>query len=141
MKKINFKDEYLINDLGRIELIDNIIDKINIDNNNVVKLNFRQCFIDYPATSKIIDNILMQMDILKDKKEILIEIDYYLPENNLLNLLLVGSKYFGFEENKELKLEDLKKTINKTLQKNKITIEINMVDRKGNTLKELVYGK
>ncbi len=141
MKQIQIKEDYKINDLGDMSEIGEIIEKIDIDSNSVVELNLRHCFIDYPATSQIIDKVLFQLKKNSGNKELIIKHDYYLPESTILNLLLLGSKYFNIEANKEIELELLSKTIKDQINKDSIIIEIDVVSRTGELIQSYKYGK
>ena len=67
MKKILIKEKYGIIDVGNEEKVKEIIDDIDIKSDNVVQLNLRHCLIDYPATGKLIDKILFQLNSLPGK--------------------------------------------------------------------------
>ena len=140
MKTISIKDDFNKNDLGDIFEVNEIISKIKIDSNSVIELNLRHCFIDYPATSQIIDSILFQLDKIDGKKELIIKQDYYLPESIVLNLMLLGSKYFKIEARKEIELEIIKEIITKQINKDNIIIEINVVNRTGELIETYKYG-
>lgn len=140
MDRIFIKNDFGINDLGELEEVNNIIEKIEIGSNKIVELNLRHCFIDYPVTSKIIDKILYSLEKLNGTKELIIKNDYYLPEPTLLNLLLLGSDYFGLDVEKELSIEDLKKAIEGKIKPQNIYIDISVVDRKGEPKIEYKYG-
>lgn len=141
MKQIQIKEDYKINDLGDSSEIDEIIQKIDIESNSVIELNLRHCFIDYPATSQIIDKVLYQLQTKSGNKELIITHDYYLPESTILNLLLLGSKYFNIEVSKEIEIELLRNTINNQINKDSITIAVNVVDRTGELIQSYGYGK
>jgi len=141
MKRIPIKEKYGINDLGDISEIKEIIQDINIESNTTVELNFRHCFVDYPATSQIIDQVLYQLSKESGAKELIIQHDYYLPESTILNLLLLGSNYFSIQADKEIELEVLTKIINEIIAKDNISIEINVVDRTGELIQAYKYGK
>lgn len=141
MKQIQFREEFNINDLGDISEIVEIIPKLDIESNSIVELNLRHCFIDYPATSQLIDRILDQLKVIPGKKELIIIQDYYLPESTILNLLLLGSKYFNIVADKEIELEVLKKIINRKIIMDSIVIQINVVNRTGELDQSYKYGK
>lgn len=141
MKQIQFREEFNINDLGDISEIVEIIPKLDIESNSIVELNLRHCFIDYPATSQLIDRILDQLKVIPGKKELIIIQDYYLPESTILNLLLLGSKYFNIVADKEIELEVLQTIINENIEKDSIVIQINIVNRTGELEQTYKYGK
>jgi hypothetical protein len=141
MKHIAIKEQYKINDLGDSSEIKEIIQSIDIESNTNVELNFRHCFIDYPATSQIIDKVLSQLSNKPGTKELIIQHDYYLPESTILNLLLLGSKYFNIQAEKEIELDSLTKIINEKITNDNIVIEINVVNRAGELIQAYKYGK
>lgn len=141
MKQIQVREEFNINDLGDFSEIVEIIPKLDIESNSIVELNLRHCFIDYPATSQLIDRILDQLNVIPGKKELIIIQDYYLPESTILNLLLLGSKYFNIVADKEIELEVLQRIINEKIEKGSIVIQINVVSRTGEIEQTYKYGK
>lgn len=141
MKHIAIKEEYKINDLGDLSEIKEVLQSIDIELNTNVELNFRHCFIDYPATSQIIDKVLSQLSNKSGAKELIIQHDYYLPESTILNLLLLGSKYFNIQTDKEIELSSLTKIINERITIDNIVIEINVVNRAGELIHSYKYGK
>jgi hypothetical protein len=141
MKHIAIKEQYNINDLGDLSEISEIIQSIDIESNTTVELNFRHCFIDYPATSQIIDKVLSQLSKKSGAKELIIQLDYYLPESTILNLLLLGSTYFNIQAEKEIDLETITRIIIEKIAINKIILEINVVNRAGELIQAYKYGK
>ncbi len=141
MKKIAIYEKYGINDLGDFSEISEIIEKIDIESNNQIELNLKHCFIDYPATSQIIDRILDQLKDLKGIKKLLILHDYYLPESTILNLLLLGSQFFNIQADKELKIEELKNIVNSKILSYNINLEILVVNRADKEVQKFEYGK
>jgi hypothetical protein len=141
MKRIAIKEKYNINDLGDLSEIQHIIKDIDIESNKTVELNFRHCFVDYPATSQIIDKVLIQLSQEAGTKELIIQHDYYLPESTILNLLLLGSNYFNIQADKEIELEALTRIVNDKISSDKISLEINVVDRSGELTQSYKYGK
>lgn len=141
MKKISLLDDYGINDISNEEKIKGILNKISINSERIVELNLRHCIIDYPATSKLIDTVLFQLEKLNGQKELFIKISYILPEQTLLNVLLGDSRFFGIEAKKEMDLEDIKKKISGKLKTVNIFMEITILDRAGKTKVEYKYGE
>ena len=139
MKKITIKDDFGINDVGNEDKVINIIKSIDIESKNLVLLNLRHCLIAYPATAKLIDEILSQLIKIEGDKKLCIRLDYDLPKQTLLNWLFLGSKYFNIELEKELQIEKLESIINKKMKESNISMEIAVLDRAGETKHEYIY--
>ena len=116
MRKISIKEEYGVNDLGDIESVNKIIDKIDIQGSPNITINLRHCLVDYPATSKLIDNIIFQLSKISGRKELVLILDIYFPEATILNLLLLGSVYFNIEIKKEIPIVEMLDIINNKIK-------------------------
>ena len=141
MRKISIKEEYGVNDLGDIESVNKIIDKIDIQGSPNITINLRHCLVDYPATSKLIDNIIFQLSKISGRKELVLILDIYFPEATILNLLLLGSVYFNIEIKKEIPIVEMLDIINNKIKEDEILISIDILNRIGDNVKSLQYGK
>ena len=142
MKTINpkrdFGSEYF--DVGDIDIVNLIIQQINIENNNDVKLNFQECITDYPATSKILDKVLEQLNKLPGEKSLLITLGLADDPVHLLNGLFFGSNFLGIQEDSDiLPLEDMKKLIDQKIVQADINITIQQVDNKTGNIINTYY--
>lgn len=133
MKIINPKKDFGIEyfDVGDIDVVNQIIQQINIENNNQVKLNFQECITDYPATSKIIDKVLVQLNELPGNKSLIITLGLADDAVHLLNGLFFGSEFLEIQEDSEiLPLEKMKTVIYQKIVQAGINITIMQVDNK-----------
>lgn len=127
--KEDFGNEYF--DVGDIDIVNLILQQINIENNKDVKLNFQECITDYPATSKIIDKVLSQLNGLTGKKTLLITLGLSDDPVHLLNGLFFGSNFLGIQEDSDiLPLDEMKKLIDHKIVQAGINITIQQVDNK-----------
>lgn len=141
MKKISIYKDFEEDDLASDAIVESITDKIQIQGNSDVILDLRDCFIDYPYTSRIIDKILNSLSEIKGEKKLVIFYDLNAKESSLLNWFFLESKFLDITSHeKSLELEDLKTKIINKIRPSKIQIEIKIQYKEGEEiLKHIVY--
>lgn len=142
MKRINPKDDfgYEFFDVGDEDIVNLIINKLDIEGNKELELSFQDCITNYPATSKIIDSILFQLDKINGQKELIIKVNLDDDPIHLLNGLFFGSRFLKIQEDSELlSLEKMKNTIKEMVELKGIKISILLVDKSGKIRKNY-YG-
>ncbi len=140
MKIINISKELGIYDIGKVREVDLIINKIQLGDASEIEINLEECLIDYPATGKLMDKILLQLEkVKKTDKKLSIIYDCDLSEATLLNWLFLGSTFFNISEKKELVLDELKPIILELLKKKAIKMEIFIHDDDGQILNTYKY--
>ena len=137
MKIFSIRNDFSVSDLSDEEDASIVVDKINIESNPDVQLNLSGCLIDYPATSKLVDNILDQLALLPGKKYLEIVTDFNLPKQTVMNWLFLGSRRLDMESKKGLSYDDLIKTIQYALLSLDISLRILIIDNTGNKLHEV----
>ena len=134
-----FKD-YKIFDAGSKSSVEEIIKKISIDSNTVT-LNLARCIIDYPATSLIIDKILIDLQKKNKSGLLIIQTHLNIIETLLLHWLFIGSNFFQIDDSKKKSSgEELKEILKEKLLSEKLGIQIQIINKLGKTLKEYKYG-
>ena len=142
MKRINPKDDfgYEFFDVGDEDIVNLILDKLNIEDNLDVELNFQGCITNYPATSRVIDKVLFQLEKLTGDKHLIIKVSLEDDKIHLLNGLFFGSKFLDIQEDSEiLSLEKMDYTIEEKITQKNIKLNIQLVNKSGKILKEY-YG-
>lgn len=138
MKTIIIKD-FGERNLSNSTKVDHIIPLLTIDDNCFVTIDLSECLIDYPYTSKILDNILFQLDnILCTRKQLTIKYDFVPSEEITLNYLFVGSVFLGIQQDKAYNLHKLKEVINSIFQKQNIFSTLEVVDSHKNVIKTII---
>ncbi|MDB5024310.1 MAG: hypothetical protein JWP78_2065 [Mucilaginibacter sp.] len=140
MKTIALYSDFKVNDAGNSDKIKSILDQINIDNEPEVTLDLTHCIIDYPATSTLIDKILLQLSEKTGQKKLIIAVSYSLPEQTLINDLLGDSKFFEIEAKKEIPIKELREKIEKFLKPAELQMTVTILDRMGKPKDTFTYG-
>lgn len=137
MKIFAMRESYGISDISDEEDVEIVAEKIDIESNRDIRLDFSGCLIDYPATSKIVDRILNQLLPLDGKKTLEIITDYALPMETVANWIFIGSERLGLETNKGQSYEGLVKKLQAALAVFDIVLRVKIVDQAGETRDEL----
>jgi hypothetical protein len=137
MQTIAILDDFKINDVSDEDDVQSIINKIIINGETDVKLDFSGCLIDYPATSKIVDKILDQLWSLPGVKKLHIVTDYILPITTMVNWVFLGSQKLNMAGQKEMSNAEIIQTITTALNPVNILITISIIDKTGVTKDEL----
>lgn len=139
MRKISISKDIGVYDIGKVREVETIISQIEISETEV-QINLDECLIDYPATGKLMDAILSQLEKTgTDRKVLRIVYDCDLSEATLLNWLFLGSTFFNISEKKELGLDELKPAISKILSEKNIVVQICIQNFEGVELKNYSY--
>jgi hypothetical protein len=142
MLEINIKKDYNINDIGTEYKVKSILNNLKFSPDDYeIKLDIRQCLIDYDATSKLLDFIINHLSKIKGKKSLIIIYDFILDKQTLLNWMFLGSTLFGLEKNKESELNEIEETLDKHLTENEIKLIINILDRNEKKLNNYEYPR
>jgi hypothetical protein len=137
--KISLIRDLEIRDAGTERTVVSILNKLQINSNDIV-LDFCECGVDYPATSRIIDKVLFDLSERTGKKTFTIVFDFKINEVALHKWFFVGSSFFGISEtDKELTKEKFKDILNSILGKNSILLSIEILSGE-KTEKILQYG-
>jgi len=135
-----FKD-YSIFDAGKQRNIEEVIKKLPAFTDELITLDFTNCLIDYPATSKLIDKILSELSNMKGSKVLTIQSDLTVNNENLiLSLLVWGSSFFDFSSLSRVSTaEDYRKVIIPKLKEYQMKIEIQLLKDDRSIFKSLNY--
>jgi hypothetical protein len=141
MKEISIYKDFQEDDLASDAIVKTITDKIDIAGDNIVKLDLRDCFIDYPYTSRIIDKILTSLHQITGDKVLTIIYDLNAKESSLLNWFFLESEFLGITNNeKSLELDDIKDKVIKKIKASSIKIELIIQYKEGSEiLKNITY--
>lgn len=136
MKRISILEDFNVRDVSDEEDVQPIVDKINIDTDTDVQLDLSGCLIDYPATSKLVDAILIKLSSLSGDKKFQIITDYVLPMTTVINWVFLGSEQLKMHDKKELSLEEIIQAIDKVLRPLNIKLKITIMDKSGTLIDE-----
>lgn len=133
MKRISIYKDFQEDDLATDSVISGILDKLTIDENNTIEIDLRDCFIDYPYTSRIMDRLLLQLSNLQcDKRTLVIIYDLNAKEETLLNWIFLESEFLEIKNGADvMDLNNLKQAIEKKIREKKISIEIKIQYKEG----------
>lgn len=137
MENISISKKYEITNLGRKSNIQRLCEQITLNDNDVV-LDIRECNIDYPATSMLLDYILELLSKMGGEKKIKILYDVCFEEIITLQYFVVGSSFLNIT-NKFQSLTDYQDAIKSKLLNNKITLIIAIMEAE-TIIKEYTYG-
>lgn len=142
MKVINPKKDFggKFYEVGDEDFVEMIVNRIDIEGNHEIELNLQNCIINYPATSKILDQILFQLKRLKGKKELTVKVMLFDEPVHLLNGLFFGSKFLNIQEDSQLlSLDNMNNTIKEMIEDKNIKISVILVNKTGKIL-DYYYG-
>lgn len=139
---ISIFNDYAIFDAGKQKNIDSILVQLEKVTANEVVLDFTNCLIDYPATSKLIDRVLVDLSQVTSHKKLTIKSDLTVNnESLLLSLLVWGSTFFDFSNIKRTSpAEDYRAVMIPELQKHRIAIEVNLLKDDNSLFKAFSYA-
>lgn len=135
----------ILKDLGTFDIgnkfnVQNVCNKLVIQDNNVV-LDISRCIIDYPSTSQLLDKVLIDLTKLDGSKSLTIITNLSILELLLLHWLFIGSEFFEIkDETKNLSPDDFVKIISEKLKSEDMKMNIQIVNKQGNTDKDYKYG-
>lgn len=141
MIEIKVRETYGVYDISDLEIVEDLIKKVDFKRSPEIVLNFQHCMLDYPSTAKFIDYALQHLLGLNEGKRKLIILTRFdnLPEV-VLNSLFLGSKNLGFEKSFDfLELNEIHNAIEDKLINNGIVLEINLINFHGEFQKKY-YG-
>ena len=138
---IEIYKNYSIFDAGKQRNIEDILKRLPILNESTITLDLTNCLIDYPATSKLIDRLLINLSEREGQKKLVIQSDLTVNNESLiLSLLVWGSSFFDFSSLTRLSTaEDYKKVICPKLKEHSIKIEIHLLKDDSSLFKSLSY--
>jgi hypothetical protein len=137
---ISILKDYRIFDAGSKSSVERILEKLSIKSSDVT-LDLSNCIIDYPATSLIIDRVLLSISQKRKPGKLKIQTHLNIMEILLLHWLFIGSSFFKIDDSKKGKsLNDLKLIMQEKLLQKKIVMEIEVIDKQGRPLKKYIYG-
>lgn len=137
---INVLKDLKIFDAGSKTGVEDILGKISI-NSNVVTLNLSRCIIDYPATSRIIDKILTEIQKYSKGKALIIQTHLNIIESLLIHWLFIGSEFLTIDDSKKkIDIGDLISIINQNLKHHQTRIAVQVINKAGIIIKEYKYG-
>jgi hypothetical protein len=136
---ISLIKDYQIYDAGVDRNIEDLLTRIDIEENDVT-LDFCDCGVDYPSTSKILDKVLDNLSVREGKKKLEIQFDFIINEYVLHKWFFVGSEFFKIPEDTKISNDDFKRVITEKLQLHQISLSIKVI-KNGETRNELTYGE
>ena len=137
---ISLINDLKIKDAGVDRNVTIILEKISVNDNDVT-VNFCDCGVDYPATSKIIDKILSDLSRREGGKSLTIIFDFDINEFVLHKWFFLGSEFFEIsEENKDLTNDDFIRILNQKLKEYNIHLTIEIQSSRTSQKKILRYG-
>jgi len=134
MKIVSFKNDYNSLDLGDPIRISELIIELEDRYDGEIELDFRGCFIDYPATSVLIDYFIDRMRDM-GKRKIVIHTDMQFDEKTLLRLIFLESKFLMRNGANEV----VDKILRSFAEENNISIEIKVWDAVGKNIDSYRY--
>lgn len=137
MQTTRILKEFHISNLGRESNIRKICSMLNLTECDVT-LDIRECNIDYPATSKLLDTILELLAQMDNRKQFIILYDINFDEIILLQYFVVGSSFLDIS-NKCNDVEEYRQLINVILEEKKISLIIK-IQEGDKEIKNYSYG-
>lgn len=128
MKEIKIRQDFGIYELGSEAEITPILGKIDLENNNEIRLDLTGCLPDYPATSRLIDEIIRKLKSIEGKKRLVILLEYMFSTETIVNWLLLGSKELKIECDKALSLKEINQLVIESLQGSNIEITVRVIE-------------
>jgi hypothetical protein len=138
--KISLLKDLHVKDAGTDRNVNAILGRLNIAENEVV-LDFFDCGVDYPATSKLIDKVLADLSLRKGKKKLTILFDLDINEFVIHKWFFLGSVFFNIPENrKDLNNAEFKRVIREKLLQVDTVLEIE-IEAGDYSKKRIEYGE
>jgi hypothetical protein len=138
--EISLVKDLHIYDAGTERNIQPILNKIHVTENEVT-LNFCDCGVDYPATSKILDRVLNELSKMEGQKRLSVIFDFKINELALHKWFFIGSEFFDISEFENSYTNDqFKERIATKLNQTAISMSIIIWDEKNNPIKTITYG-
>ncbi|MBM4241684.1 MAG: hypothetical protein FJ150_08505 [Euryarchaeota archaeon] len=134
MRKISFSADYGYSDLADASAVDELLLLFVDCVDNEYCLDFLGCFIDYPTTSVLIDYFISKLS--GNNRKLIVLTDLLLPEDILLKLLFIGSKYVVVEKS-EVSVVDCVKL---SSRENNMCITVKVYGQENNIIREYLYG-
>jgi hypothetical protein len=125
MKNISIYREFGIDDLASTSVVNELINKLDFGNFKRIEIDLRDCFIDYPFTSKIVDRALYHLKNIDGEKNLSIIYDLNAKEGTLLNWFFLESEFLEITNNeKSMDLQIIKDRIQSKLRNENMKIKI-----------------
>lgn len=137
MEIISITKEFQSSNLGRESNVTKICNNIHVKSNDII-LDIKECNIDYPATSQLLDTILCFLSKKKGIKSFMIYYDVNFQEIILLQYFVVGSKFLNIDT-KFKNIEEYQSALNDKLIQNNIIFTIQIREEE-KIIKSYIYG-
>jgi len=140
--RISIFEDYQIFDAGKGKNIDIVLSRFPEIKDIEVVIDFSNCLVDYPATSKLIDKALVELAKVGGKKELKAISDLAINNESLiLSLMIGGSGYFDFSGlDRTSEASKYSKIMCEKLKENDIVFKISLLKDDGDIFKEFKYG-
>jgi hypothetical protein len=139
--KVSILKELKIFDAGTKPNVEKIIAGLVI-NQSSFTIDFSRCIIDYPATSLIIDKILISLVELPEPRILIIQTHLDIIELLLLHWFFIGSDFFKIDSSqRKNQLEDFKKVLTSKLIEHKVSMYIQVLSKEEILINEYKYGR
>ena len=142
MSKVSIHKDFNLDDLASGTIVESIVNDLSFGEDASIEIDLRDCFIDYPYTSRLMDKAFNHLSTLPDTKLITVIYDLNAKESTLLNWLFLESDFFGLKNHeKSLEIEIIKDRIAEKLKSTHIKMEILIQYQQGSDiLNSYIYG-
>lgn len=113
--------------LYREEDVELVIKKFPECKEKEVEIDFSQCMVDYPATSRVIDATLQRLEKLKSPCILTAAFNIDYEEQHLLKAFVFGSRLLGLSDGR-LSNEQIRDLAVQGFKKHRVTFKIRIVD-------------
>jgi hypothetical protein len=125
MKSISIYKDFKLDDLASGTIVETIVGDLNFGEDNIIEVDLRDCFIDYPYTSRLMDKAFSHLSKCSGFKAITIKYDLNAKESTLLNWLFLESDFFDLKNHeKSLEIDIIKKKVEEKLKANQIKMTL-----------------
>lgn len=137
--EISLVNDLQIFDAGTERNIRRVLQELNISTPDII-LDFCNCGVDYPATSKILDKVLHDLSKMDHNKSLKIVFDFQITELALHKWFFIGSTFFEISEyDNSLTNEQFKEKLASKLKAFSITMSIEIRNDENEVSKTISY--